>query len=91
MGPYLANPKDQCPICLDCSINVRTYCGHFFHSSCLKAWFDKKLTDGRPSSCPVCVGSETNPIKIYCKTCFVAAKLDTIFCSSNFEKIEQIN
>lgn len=88
IGPYHSNPNDQCSICLDRETNIRTFCGHFFHSNCLKAWYDKKSTDGRPPTCPVCVSSSINPIKVYCVGCYVSGKLEVIYRETRAEKME---
>lgn len=46
--------EEQCAICIEgFEVNsqeklYKTPCGHFFHSSCLKAWGGKKL------QCPCC-------------------------------------
>lgn len=70
-GPYLINIHNQCAICLDPNVNLRTHCNHFYHGICLFDWFKKNI--GSP--CPLCISKKTNPVKVYCKQCFAGDKL----------------
>jgi hypothetical protein len=70
VGPFMINPKEQCPICLDENVNARTYCGHHYHPKCIKSWLSKVR-----NKCPVCMGHHPNPMKVYCKKCAVTIKL----------------
>ena len=62
-GPYFVNSNDSCAICLDKNVNLRTHCNHFYHGGCLLAWLKKKANN----PCPLCMGTNYNPTKVYCQ------------------------
>jgi hypothetical protein len=64
-GPYFVNSNDSCAICLDNDVNLRTHCNHFYHGNCLLTWLKKKVNN----PCPLCMGTNYNPVKVYCKKC----------------------
>lgn len=70
MGPYHINYLEQCSICLNENVNIRTHCGHYYHPECIKAW----MMRGK-NRCPVCNCTRLNPMKVYCKKCSVGIKL----------------
>eukprot|EP01068_Selenidium_serpulae_P012621 Selendium_serpulae@DN5853_c4_g5_i4.p1 len=56
--------KQNCEVCSICtakasSDETKLGCGHQFHASCVKMWFDTCKAKSRPQSCPMCrhVGS----------------------------------
>ena len=71
IGPEFIDLNDYCVICLDNKINIRTNCGHFYHAKCLIEWLKRKNTN----PCPLCMGTEFNPVKIYCQKCLHGLKI----------------
>ena len=70
-GPYFVNSNDNCAICLDNNVNLRTHCNHFYHAACLSEWLKKKVNN----PCPLCMGTTYNPVKLYCKECHAGDRL----------------
>jgi hypothetical protein len=42
LGPLYQDRTQSCSICLEADCNLRTKCGHLYHSQCLSAWIHKK-------------------------------------------------
>ena len=78
--PYLIDVTDSCSICLEPNCNIVTFCGHIYHSRCFAAWIHKK------HKCPLCVGTNFNPITIYCADCSKAVKMTLLFKRMNEEE-----
>lgn len=78
-GPYFVNSNDSCAICLDKNVNLRTHCNHFYHGKCLIAWLKKKINN----PCPLCMGINYNPVKVYCQECHSGDMLVNIMPQTN--------
>jgi hypothetical protein len=77
------NSNEACVICLEKDVNLRTHCNHFYHGNCLLAWLKKKANN----PCPLCMGTNYNPVKVYCKECHNGDMLVNIHASTTNQMI----